>query len=155
MNGNILESVLMNDSERCAARDAAFKAYEAKTLCNHRQKEDGWSAAVATASGSSMTAAEAHQLGLVAFKQKRLWAAEMFWTRSIALRSVGDGINPDTLKARTNRAHVRTILGRRIRSQALGNLVPATALLEGAVADAVAAITIQPDWPVTTLSSTL
>lgn len=141
----LLESVFMADSEKCAERDRAFKAHEATALRSQRHKEDGWSTAVATAHDSCMTSAEAHLLGGVAFKEKRLWAAEMFWTRSIALGHAEEATSLDKSKARTSRSHVRTILGRRIRSQALGNLLPATTLIEGAIADAQAAILLTPN----------
>jgi hypothetical protein len=70
-----------------------------------RRAEKGWEASVAAAAAlKTVEAAEA--AGKAAWKQQRLWAAELFWSRAIELS--------DVAKDRTNRAHARVVHGARV-----------------------------------------
>ena len=68
----------------------------------------------------------------------RFWASEFCWSRAIELE--------DSAKLRSNRAHVRVLLGRRARFQGTGYSQSARELLEEAVADATAAVAMDPKW---------
>ncbi|XRB18673.1 hypothetical protein RI054_19g85190 [Pseudoscourfieldia marina] len=78
------------------------------------------------------------EAGKAAWSAGRKWAAEAAWSRALAIR--------DDPKVRTNRAHVRTLLGRRARSLGEGYRRPGCDLVELAVEDASKAATLDPSW---------
>jgi tetratricopeptide (TPR) repeat protein len=74
------------------------------------------------------SAQDLNLLGKSEWAKGNFWAADVAWSKAIDL--------DDRPSYRTNRALVRTILGRRMRSECLGYFRPATELLEQAVEDA-------------------
>lgn len=80
---------------------------------------------------SILKADEANELGKMYLAKNRPWHAEAAWSHAIELQ--------DDPKFRTNRAHVRIVLARRMRSMYVAYHRPARQLLEQALADATAA----------------